>query len=118
MTLVKIRDDMTTCRQEAEYRARDSNNTYVVIERLRKKYIQLDSTERKFADIVISEWILSEDAGVRFDAIDLSHHFNIRRSVPALRRLASILEHSTSIHDIYERKKVVRMIEFLCLNSD
>jgi len=62
------------------------------------------------ADQVLTEWVLSKDEGVRFDALALIDDFKILKAIPALQKLATRLVSSSAPSAPYELQKVDRVI--------
>jgi hypothetical protein len=113
MDIEAWRSEMVAYRQNAEYEAKALKDTYLVVDRFRSLYEKLDELERRMADRVLSEWVMSEDEGVRFDAVLLIGEFTIQSALPALHALALRLPLSTAPGAPYELKKVVRLIQKL-----
>jgi hypothetical protein len=87
MTLDEFRFKMSSYRTTADSESRSLKDPYIALDNLRMLYEKLDSEERQMADQVLSEWVLSEDEGMRFDALALIDDFQIGTAVPALREL-------------------------------
>jgi len=62
------------------------------------------------ADLVLAEWALSEDDGLRFDALALIHDFSVRTATPALLELAKRLPSSLAPSPPYDLKKIERIL--------
>ncbi|RXF70825.1 hypothetical protein [Hansschlegelia zhihuaiae] len=118
MDLEGIRNGMWVCRQTAEEHSKHYKDPNIIRSRLWAMYGRFDEENRILANLVICEWILSEDSKVRFDAIDLAYHFKVREAVRPLETLARSLERAWSIHEVHEREKVMRMIDFLSADSN
>jgi hypothetical protein len=104
---------MAAYRQCAEYEAKALRDTSIVIDRLLSFYRRLDEDDRQLANKIISEWVVSEDDAVRFDAVLLISQFWIDDAVPALHALASRLSFSADPGAPYELKKVKHLIDKL-----
>jgi len=65
------------------------------------------------ADLVLTEWVQSEDENVRFDALALIDGFRIAKAMPALRALAGRLASSDAPGAPYELQKVDRILRGL-----
>ena len=59
---------------------------------------------------MVAEWVESEDAGLRFDALAIVNKYRLVHAVPALRRLQARLESDTSPGAPYEWAKVTRIL--------
>ena len=110
MTLDKFRIEMASYRLSADGEAELLKNPYVTLERLHSLYRKCDDAERLMADQVLSEWALSEDEGIRFDALALIDDLKIQTAVPALHKLATRLALSATPSAPYELKKIHRII--------
>lgn len=110
MNIDTLRLEMSAYRQSAEYEAKTLKDTNLVTDRLRVLYLSLDEPERRMADQILAEWVMSEDEGVRFDAIFLIDEFKIQSALSALHTLALRLPLSTTPGAAYELKKIVRVI--------
>jgi hypothetical protein len=113
LSIDDLRSEMAAYRQRAEYEAKALRDTSIVTDRLLSFYRHLDGDDRRLANQVISEWVLSDDETVRFDAILLISEFRIFDAVPALHALTSRLPLSVDPGAPYELKKVTRLIEKL-----
>jgi hypothetical protein len=65
------------------------------------------------ADEVITDWILSDDPNVRFDALALAREFHISNAIPALEKLAKRLPSTRTPGAPYELEKVNRIMSKL-----
>ena len=110
MTLDKFRINMMSYRQSAEDEARSLKNSYITLERLLGLYRKFDVTECRMADQVLVEWVLSEDEGLRFDALALIDELKIASALPALYNLIARLTASTAPGAPYESEKAHRII--------
>jgi hypothetical protein len=113
MKLDDFREEMMLYRQTADSEARSLKDPYVVLDRLHQLYVKFDGHEREMANNILSEWVLSEDAGLRFDAQALIDDFHIATAIPALQSLATRLSKDTAPGAPYELKKVNRIVERL-----
>lgn len=104
-----MRRRLAEYRQIVDTEARERRDSYFALEKLRSLYLKLDVDEREAADLVISEWVESDDEGVRFDALVLIDDFKIGKARPALRALMDRLASSSSPGAPYEREKVERI---------
>lgn len=113
MTIAEFRLRIAEYRRHADEEGRALKDTYLALERLHSLYRQFDARERELADQVFSEWVVSDDANVRFDALALVDDFSIVRAIPSLRDLARRLVSSTAPSAPYELTKVRRVIDDL-----
>ena len=110
MNVDAFRQKMESYRASVDAEAKALNDSYLALDRLHTLYESFDDIERKQADEVISEWALSEDEGLRFDALALIDDFGIVDAVPTLRKLIDILKLSNAPSAPYDLKKVNRII--------
>lgn len=102
---------MESYRASANEEATSLKDSYLALERLHRLYRIFDTKEREMADQVLTEWVLSEDENVRFDALALIRDFKIRKATQALQELADRLAHSSTKGALYELKKVNRILK-------
>jgi hypothetical protein len=76
-------------------------------------YRQLDAPDQTLANQVISEWTLSQNELVRFDAIALIREFKITMALPALEQLAIRLARERTVGGPFELEKVRQVIAHL-----
>ncbi len=110
MKLDEFRCQMESYRHAADEEAASLKDSYLALDRLHSLYRKFDVEERTMADQVLSEWALSEDEKVRFDALALIDDLKIANAIPALRMLASRLASSNAPGAPYELKKVNRVV--------
>lgn len=113
MNLDEFRIEMESFRQAVDNEAMALKDSYLALDRLHGLYRKFDFEERAKADQVLAEWLLSEDEGLRFDALALTDDFKIVQTMSALRQLASRLASSTKPGAPFELQKVNRIIEDL-----
>ncbi|MFT4047979.1 MAG: hypothetical protein QM661_14990 [Solimonas sp.] len=113
MKLNEFRLRMEAYRQDADREAMVMKDSHLALERLHAMYKKFDSEERKMADQVIAEWVLSKDEKLRFDALVLIDDFKISGTVSALRDLAKRLPLSSTPGAPYELRKVNRILDGL-----
>lgn len=113
MNFDDFRSEMASYRQSAEAEAASLKDSYLVLDRLHRLYRKFDTQERVFADRVLAEWALSDDDGVRFDALSLINDLKIKSAVSALQELANRLASSTAPGAPYELNKIRRIVENL-----
>ena len=115
-------DDMRTwwrgLRDRIDRDFRESKQATESIIEMSRQYRMLEPDERDVVDQVIGEWLLSEDEGLRFDALALIAEQRIRSAVPALQQLAEKLRGETRPGAPYELAKVHRTITALSGSSD
>lgn len=113
MTLDEFRLEMAAHRRSADDVAAALKDSQVAIEILSRQYKKFNDAERRMADQVLTEWVLSEDENLRFDALSLISEFKINTSIPDLRKLSKRLILSTAISAPYELKTVEKIISKL-----
>jgi hypothetical protein len=113
MTLDGFRLRMRSYRQSADDESKSLKDPHIALERLRALYVKFDAAERDMADRVLGEWALSDEEGVRFDALALIDDLKIGIAMPALKEIALRLMSSTAPSAPYELKKVYRIMERL-----
>ena len=110
MTLDEFRKEMEAFRGSVDEEARSLRAPYVVSEEFSKLYQSFGDSERAMADQVLAEWVLSEEEGVRYDALALISEFKITTTVQVLRKLASRLALSCTPGAPFELEWVNRII--------
>jgi hypothetical protein len=113
MTIKEFRLRMEAYRKAVDEEAKELRDSYFALEKLNALYRKFDAEERALADQVLAEWVLSDDEGLRFDALVLIDDFKIVKVTPALRKLASRLAASSTPGAPYELQKVDRIIRDL-----
>lgn len=86
--------------------------------RLSALYGSFDADERILANDIISEWALSADETMRYDALALIDEFKIVTAIPALRALSRRLLSSAAPGASYEKQKADRIIASLAVDHD
>lgn len=109
MNLDVMRSNMNRYRELVSKEALHLKLSSMVLEKLNSFYRQLPSNQVPLADLVLSEWVLSDDEGVRFDALFLIDCFSITAAEPALNELSKRLMLSDEPGAPYERQKVIRI---------
>jgi hypothetical protein len=97
-------------RDSADDEALSLKDSQLALLRLEELYKKFDARERLMADQLLMEWSLSENEGIRFDALALISHFNIVKAVPALRQLSERLAESVAVSAPFELEKVNKLI--------
>ena len=95
MTLDEFRHEMEAYRQAVNEEASEFKYPYLAVERLLALYQKFDAEERRMADQVLAEWVVSEDPGMRYDARALIRKFEIVEAIPALQQRAKRLASSS-----------------------
>jgi hypothetical protein len=82
---------MESYRRSADEEAQSLKDSYLALDRLHAVYRKFDAEEKAMAGQVLSEWALSGDENVRFDAVALIDDFKVASAAPAFGtwRLAS-----------------------------
>ncbi|SRR6266540_49947 len=111
MTLDEFRKEMWAYRQAADKDANALKESNLAWQWLRDLYRKFDDEERKMADQVLKEWILSDDENVRYDALVLIGDFKIMSAIPALQELVIRLTRSKVPGAPYELQKVERILK-------
>lgn len=113
MTLDETRAKMNDFWAVADREARDNKDTMIVLERLVALYSRMGLDERRSADHVLGEWVLSDVEAQRFDAIALIREFRIRSTREPLNALSTLLASSDDPGAPFERQKVLDVLEEL-----
>ena len=109
----EFRREMDRYRQAVHDEANQFKYPYLALERLCVLYRSFDPEERRLADEVIADWVLSDDPNVRFDALALTREFHIGTATPALEKLAKRLPSVRTPGAPYELEKVNNIIRTL-----
>jgi hypothetical protein len=110
MTYEEFRQQMESYRREADADASARKDSQLVLDRLHALYRKFDTSEQTMANRVLAEWALSDDEGMRFDALALIDEFKIRQAIPALNELAQRLGESKAPGAPYELEKTKRIV--------
>ncbi len=110
MTLEGFRAQMEAYREAVDEEAKALRDSYFALERLHAVYRSFDSDEQAMAHQVLMQWALSDDEGVRFDALALIDDFKIAEAVPALQELTGRLVSSRAPGAPFELQKVNRIL--------
>lgn len=113
MNLDELRVAMNAYRKAVDQEARELKDSYLALEKLHSLYRELETEERALADRVVAEWLLSDDEGLRFDALVLVDDFKIVKAVSALRELSRRLGSTTTPGAPYEQQRIDRVIREL-----
>lgn len=110
MTLNEMREAMDAYWRRVDAEALELKDSQLALERLESLYRRLDAGDRALADVVVTEWVVSDDDARRFDAEVLIERCRIDSAAPALRRLARKLETSAEPGAPFERERVDRIL--------
>jgi hypothetical protein len=110
MTIEEMRKELGTYRDSVTTEAQNLKEPEMAHEKLHQALESLDDIELKLAFEVITEWVLSDRDGVRFDALALVDDLHITQAVTSLRQLAQRLEHSKDPGAPYEIQKIQRIL--------
>jgi hypothetical protein len=77
---------------------------------LAETYGQIPAGQRSEVNAVLLEWVLSDEEGLRFDALAIVDDCGITEAIPALRALQDRLETESRPGAPYEWAKVNRII--------
>jgi len=110
MTSEVIRLNWTALRNRLDAQGQATKVPQAAIVELSRRYLDLDPDARGVVDELISEWVLSDDENLRFDALALISDHRIEIALPALENLLVRLNGSTNPGAPYEQKKVRRII--------
>jgi hypothetical protein len=113
--LDEFRREMEAYRRQADEEASYLKEPFVVRKRMLQLYSRFDTHERLMANQVVSEWVLSRDENLRFDAQGLIKDLKIIAAVPSLRKLAERLSGEQSPGAPFELEKVERIITEMTL---
>ena len=113
MTLQELRQELESFRRSVDEEARALKDSYFALEKLQDLYRGFNPEKRAMADHVLAEWALSEEEGLRFDALALIEEFKVKRAITALGALAKRLASSDEPGAPYELQKVDRIVKEL-----
>ncbi len=113
MTHDEFKSKMTHYREDAERSAAENKDRYIVLDRLDRLYARFDEGERRQANRVVAEWLLSEVGGIRFEARHLVREFRISSLLPQLYESAAMLEASGAVPEADEAQLTRSLIQFL-----
>lgn len=114
----EFRQAFSTARLAADREANESKDSMLALVRLSALYGSFDADERILANDIISEWVLSADETMRYDALALIDEFKIVTAIPALRALSRRLLSSAAPGASYEKQKADRIIASLAVDHD
>jgi hypothetical protein len=82
-------------------------------EQLEGLYRRFDDAKRAMADRVVGGWALSDDEGLRFDALAMIRTFKIASALPALRQLEKRLDRDHAPGAPFERENIQLLVSQL-----
>lgn len=110
MTGDLIRSEWSALRDRLDTEARGAKMSQAAVVELSHRYASLDAESRGVVDEMLSEWVLSDDENLRFDALALVSDHRIVRALPPLRQLQVRLQDAKDPGAPYEQAKVQRII--------
>lgn len=106
LTLEELRSRLESWWSERDAAAIASKDSSRATRELNAAIAEMEPDERRCAEQVIAEWLLSNDEGRRFDALAVVRDLEIQSAVPALRELEARLGGSGEPGAPFERNKV------------
>lgn len=97
-------------RKKAIETATSSKQSYVVTDQLDRYFRALDEAGREQIEPLLTEWLLSDDASKRWDALRLVDHFTITAMRPTLLDLHEKLARIPGAGAVFEREGVARTL--------
>jgi hypothetical protein len=113
MNLSDFRTEMYAFWAAAVDEALGLKDAYRSVERLGSFYRNLDQASRELADVVLAEWVLSEDEKLRFDALAVVDDFLVASALPALCQLAARLSSAGTPGAPFEIERVEGIVQRL-----
>lgn len=110
MTLEEMRSEMEAYRTAVDEQAEAFRDSYYALECLYALYRRFNTDERALAHQVLSEWVVSDDEKLRFDALALIDDFKITEAANALLELERRLTTNNDPGAPYEIQKVRRIL--------
>lgn len=110
MNIFDFRDLMNSFRQCVDGEGTNRKDSYFALDRMFAFYRDLDGLEKQMANLVLSEWLLSSDENLRFDALALVKEFHLLDTTAALLKLAERLRDQHEPGSPYELKKVQKLL--------
>lgn len=86
MTYEEFRDEMTAYMRHVHREGIEWKDSGHPLLQLKRAYRKLDQEERRMADRVVREWLLSEDPANRFYGRALAREFRIASALPELQQ--------------------------------
>lgn len=113
MTLEEFRLQMEAYWKAVDEESRTLKDSHFAVEKMQSFYRSLGIDDREMANKVLSEWLLSPDEALRFDALALVDDFRIVLAIPTLTRLAKQLASSSTPGAPFELQKVKQIADSL-----
>lgn len=113
MTLNDLREEMLRRRERIDEYASARKDSQSALPLLHDMYRGFSDEERLLAHQVLSEWALSDDENLRFDALAVIDEFKIADTKIALDALSDRLHASDAPSAPYELEKVRRVLRML-----
>lgn len=110
MTPDAIRAEWTALRERLDAEATAMKESQAAVIELSRRYAALDADARRVVDELLSEWVLSDDENLRFDALALVSDHRILSALPALRELLVRLDGATTPGAPFEQAKIRRIL--------
>jgi hypothetical protein len=98
-------------RAQMDQEARASKQSQEATVALERAYRDLNDSDRRVIDPILSEWLLSTDSAKRYDARYLVRSFKIKSALPDLKKLESRLKADPTTPAQYELKRIREIIE-------
>lgn len=112
------RDQWWALRDDLNHRYSESKNSQAAVLDLASAYGRLPDPDSHEVNEVLEEWLLSEDEGLRFDALHVVRAFAITDAVPSPRLLQDRLAGSPDPSAPYEWTKVNQILAVLVQGND
>lgn len=110
MSTVDIRAWWNEEYEHIDSAARESKNSQSALFELSLKFRSLTEENKKSVTKILIQWIESEDAGRRFDAIALVSEYKLSSARTALKLLCNRLDKDKSPGAKYEKKKIITVL--------
>jgi len=108
-----FRREMEGYWQDADEQAQSFKDPTIPEKRLLLLFERFDARERVLADQVVSEWVLSDNEAMQFDALIVVDKLKIRTALPALKELVARLGSRQDPGTPWKIEKVTRIIRSL-----
>jgi DNA recombination-dependent growth factor C len=113
MTLEEVRIAMNRWWATIDADAQARKDSMSALFALFDYYGALPEDERQSAQIVLTEWLYSDDAAQRYDAQATIERYRIGSALPSLRARAAALAPATAPEGRFELDKIIRTIALL-----
>jgi hypothetical protein len=97
-------------RSDLDRRYVESKDSQGAVLALAETYGRIPPDQRSEVDTVLLEWVLSDEEGLRFDALAIVDEYRITDAIPVLRALQDRLETESGPGAPYEWAKVNRIL--------